>query len=65
MNLLLLVGTAFIVTLQPEPGTGGGPVRVEIEAHDSNTAKRLARAKYEPSYRVINVARARVQKKDK
>lgn len=59
----LLAAALFLVALQPAPGVGGGPVRVEIEAHDANTAKRLATAKYSPMYRVYDVRR--INKKPK
>lgn len=58
-KLLLLIGAMFLVTLQPVKDTPGGPVRVKIEAHDANTARRLATAQYTPAYRVSNVQRTK------
>lgn len=49
----MVTAALFLVLLQPERGVDGGPVRVTIEAHDANTAKRLAKAKYGPSYKVV------------
>lgn len=57
MNILALIAAHFLVTLSPHPGVNGGPVRVTIEAHDGNTARRLAQAQYGRSYRVTDVRR--------
>lgn len=53
----MVTAASFLVLLQPERGVDGGPVRVTIEAHDANTAKRLARAKYAPMYKVVEARR--------
>jgi hypothetical protein len=55
----LIFAAMFLVTLQPQHGTPGGPVRVKVEAHDANIARTLARAQYEPAYRVTNVQRTK------
>ena len=55
----LLLAALFIVTLQPQHDTPGGPIRVKIEARDSNTARRIAEVQYRPAYRVSNVQRTR------
>lgn len=59
----MVAAALFLVALQPAPGVGGGTVRVEIEAHDANTAKRLATAKYAPMYKVLEARR--INKKPK
>jgi hypothetical protein len=64
MNAMLLLASAvFLIGLQPARGVGGGPVRVTIEAHDANTAKRLATAKYGPMYKVYDVRRINERQK--
>ena len=57
--ILIAVAAQFLVAIQPARGVGGGPIRVKIEAHDANTAKRLARAQYGPTYRVYDVRRVK------
>lgn len=55
----MLIAASFIVTLQPNPTTGGGVTRVVVEARDYNSAKRLAEAQYGRAYRISDVQKRR------
>jgi hypothetical protein len=56
MSFLAATAT-FLVTLQPLTGVGGGIQRIEIQAHDSHSARRLVEAQYRGAYRISDIRR--------